>query len=133
MINMNACILVALHSAYSKLQGMYATMHARRDGMKGNMRTFGHHGPPTSTFINRFGDTYFWKDLGDDRYLFVMDGDWLKYARAGGRKNSKSIDMDDLGMFDPSGGPYVAIGSIVEAKKVIHIKHTEDGYVVTVE
>jgi hypothetical protein len=35
----------------------------------------------------------------------------MNYMRYGGREGQEEIDMNDLGFFDPSGGPYVAIGS----------------------
>jgi hypothetical protein len=35
----------------------------------------------------------------------------MKYSRYGGKEGQDGIDMTDLGFFDPSGGPYVAIGS----------------------
>ena len=31
--------------------------------------------------------------------------------RLGGKEGQEGINFNDLGMFDPSGGPYVAVGS----------------------
>ena len=60
---------------------------------------------------NRYGDEYHWEQLNDSEYKFVMEGDSIKYCRFGGKHLEEHIDYDDLGMFDPSGGPYVAVGS----------------------
>ena len=60
---------------------------------------------------NRYGDEYHWEKLNDNEYKFVMEGDSLKYCRYGGKEGQEKLDPNDLGMFDPSGGPYVAVGS----------------------
>lgn len=60
---------------------------------------------------NRYGDEYHYEKIGENEYKFVMEGDSMKYCRFGGKAGQEGIDQDDLGMFDPSGGPYVAVGS----------------------
>jgi hypothetical protein len=40
-----------------------------------------------------------------------MDEEHIKYMRFGGKEDQDGIDMTDLGFFDPSGGPFVAVGS----------------------
>jgi len=40
-----------------------------------------------------------------------MSEEGMKYMRYGGKDYEEGIDYNDLGMFDPSGGPYVALGS----------------------
>jgi len=81
---------------------------------------------------NRYGDEYSWEDIGNNQFLFHMSGNSLGYGRIGGKEGQTGLDYDDLGMFDPSGGPYVTIGSIVEGRKVTHIKSTDNSYIVTV-
>ena len=93
---------------------------------------------------NRYGDEYHWEKLNDKEYRFVMEGKSLEYGRVGGKEGQDSIDMNDLGMFDPSGGPYVGIGSriyydeIKGAEKqpplfVNHIRYDGNNYIVSVE
>ena len=60
---------------------------------------------------NRYGDEYSYVKYDDNLYRFNMDGEGMKYSRYGGKEGHEEIDLNDLGMFDPSGGPYVAIGS----------------------
>ena len=67
---------------------------------------------------NRYGVEYSYVKVSDNKYRFEMAEDEMMYMRVGGREGQEKIDMNDLGMFDPPGGPYVDIGSIVEGKKV---------------
>lgn len=59
---------------------------------------------------NRHGHEYCYEKCDDKLYRFVMDEEHMKYMRYGGKPYQEGIDMMDLGMFDPSGGPYVAVG-----------------------
>jgi hypothetical protein len=81
---------------------------------------------------NRYGDEYHWEKLNDKEYKFVMEGESMDYCLYGGKEGQQEIDVNDLGMFDPSGGPYVAIGSLVEGKAIEHIRRAEEGFIVTV-
>ena len=87
---------------------------------------------PAQVIRNRYGDYYWWEPLGDNKYAFNMTGNSLEYCRSGGREGVSGIDDDNLGMFDPSGGPYIELGSRVKGKRVNRIQHTPKGYVVTV-
>lgn len=60
---------------------------------------------------NRYGVEYCFVQYDDNLYRFNMDEEGMKYMRMGGREGQEQIDMNDLGFFDPSGGPFVAIGS----------------------
>lgn len=60
---------------------------------------------------NRCGVEYSFEKCGDNLYRFNMDEEGMKYSRFGGKEGQESIDMMDLGMFDPIGGPYIAVGS----------------------
>jgi len=81
---------------------------------------------------NRYGHEYHWEKLNDKEYKFVMEGDSLKYCRYGSKEGQEKLDINDLGMFDPSGGPYIAIGSLVEGRIVERIRESEQTFIVTV-
>lgn len=59
---------------------------------------------------NRYGKEYSFVKYDDKLYRFNMDEEHMKYMRFGGKEGQEAIDYNDLGMFDPSGGPYVAVG-----------------------
>ena len=82
---------------------------------------------------NRYGDEYHWEQISDNEYKFVMQGTSMDYCRYGGKDGQEGIDPNDLGMFDPSGGPYVAIGSLVEGRVVEHIRSAEETFIVRVK
>jgi len=82
---------------------------------------------------NRYGDEYRWEKLNDNEYKFVMEGTSMKYCRWGGKEGQRGIDPNDLGMFDPSGGPYVDIGRLIEVGTVTHIRKTDQGFIVKVK
>ena len=94
---------------------------------------------------NRYGDEYHWEKLNDKEYKFVMEGDSMKYCRFGGQHLQEHIDYDDLGMFDPSGGPYVAVGSKIYFDEILggqkgdeplivkRIRSTDEGIIVEVK
>ena len=60
---------------------------------------------------NRYGVEYSYVKYDDNLYRFNMAEEGMKYMRYGGKPYQEGIDHNDLGMFDPSGGPYVAVGS----------------------
>ena len=82
---------------------------------------------------NRYGDEYYWEQIADKEYKFVMKGDSMKYCRWGGKEGQRGIDPNDLGMFDPSGGPYVGVGGHIEVGTVTHIRKTVEGFIVEVK
>jgi len=86
---------------------------------------------------NRYGDEYHWEKLNNKEYKFHMTGTSMEYCRMGGKEGQEGIDMNDLGMFDPSGGPCVSVGSpIYFGKKsliVERIRSTDEGIFVEVE
>lgn len=59
---------------------------------------------------NRYGVEYSYVKYDDTLYRFNMSEEGMKYMRYGGHDFQEGIDYNDLGMFDPSGGPYVAVG-----------------------
>jgi hypothetical protein len=60
---------------------------------------------------NRYGVEYTFVKYDDNLYRFNMDEEHIKYMRFGGKEGQDGIDRTDLGFFDPSGGPFVAVGS----------------------
>lgn len=68
---------------------------------------------------NRYGDVYDFKQVGEDTYQIVGD---LNYWRFGGKEGQEHIDMDDLGMADPSGGPFMEVGMQLFGRKIIRIR-----------
>lgn len=84
-------------------------------------------------YRNRYGDVYYYELVEGKTYKFVMEGDSMKWCRYGGHENQTSVDCNDLGMFDPSGGPYVGIGSVLPVGKVKRLRSTEQGIMIEVE
>ena len=60
---------------------------------------------------NRYGVEYSFVKYDDNLYRFNMDEEHMKYMRFGGKEGQDGIDRTDLGFFDPSGGPFVVVGS----------------------
>ena len=60
---------------------------------------------------NRHGVEYSYVKYDDNLYRFNMAEEHMAYMRFGGKEGQEGINYEDLGMFDPSGGPYVAVGS----------------------
>ena len=85
------------------------------------------------TYKNRYGDEYWFVEMKPNQYLFHMSGDSMKYCRFGGREMQERVDMNDLGFFDPSGGPFIAIGEKLPFGTVNRIQSVEEGIVITVE
>ena len=67
---------------------------------------------------NRYGDQYTFEKVCDNAYTIVGD---LKYWRFGGREGQQQIDFTDLGFVDPSGGPFIGVGMVIEGRKIIRI------------
>jgi hypothetical protein len=72
---------------------------------------------------NRYGDEYEFIRLDDNKY--VVSGE-LKYWRFGGKEGQDTIDFNDLGYVDPSGGPFMAVGSMIEGRKITRISADDD-------
>ena len=84
-------------------------------------------------YTNRYRDQYKFVKIDENRYRFEMTGDSMNYGRFGGREGQEGLDPQDLGMFDPSGGPYISIGTGIDGKKIVKISADEDTYIVEVE
>lgn len=68
---------------------------------------------------NRYGDEYNFEKVSDNTYTIVGN---LKYWRYGGREGQSGMDLNDLGFVDPSGGPFISVGSAIEGRKVNKIR-----------
>ena len=79
---------------------------------------------------NRHGVEYSYVKYDHNLYRFNMDEQGMKYSRYGGKEGQEGIDPNDLGFFDPSGGPYVAIGSKIYWDE-IHEGTNQDPLIVT--
>ena len=64
---------------------------------------------------NRYGDQYDFEKLSENTYTIVGK---LKHWRFGGREGQAEIDLNDLGFVDPSGGPFIAVGSTIHGRKI---------------
>lgn len=72
---------------------------------------------------NRNGDNYNFEKVSDNTYTIVGE---LKYWRFGGREGQERMDLTDLGFVDPSGGPFISVGGIIESRKIIRIRAEGD-------
>jgi len=79
-------------------------------------------------YTNRYSDNYMWEAVDDNVYKFVMDEKAIKFCRYGGKEGDTEVDRTDLGMFDPSGGPYVCLGMKIDGKPITRLSTTEDGF-----
>lgn len=73
---------------------------------------------------NRYGNYYEFKKLTENTYTIVGD---LKYWRCG-FNNDNSIDF-----VDPSGGPFIDVGSTIEGKVITKITEQNGSFIFTVE
>jgi hypothetical protein len=67
---------------------------------------------------NRYGVEYTFVKYDDKLYRFNMSEEGMKYSRYGGKEDQEGIDPNDLGFFDPSGGPFVAVGSKIYSDEI---------------
>lgn len=68
---------------------------------------------------NRYGDEYSFEKVNDNTYTIVGN---LKYWRYGGREGQPEMDFTDLGFVDPSGGPFIQLGMMIEGRKINRIR-----------
>jgi len=77
----------------------------------------------TKKFKNRYGNEYWFEKLDEDTY--VIRGD-LKYWRFGGQEGESGIDSNNLGFVDPSGGPFISKGHMIEGRSVSNISSVDE-------
>ena len=68
---------------------------------------------------NRYGDEYRFQKLSENTYTIVGN---LKYWRYGGREGQQQMNMSDIGYVDPSGGPFISLGSFIDGRRVVRIR-----------
>lgn len=84
-------------------------------------------------YTNRYGDEYWFDEMGANQYLFRMEGDSMKWCRFGSHEMQEGVDKDDLGFFDPFGGPFIEVGMQLPFGKVKNLRSVDDGILITVE
>ena len=67
---------------------------------------------------NRYGNEYEFLAVDDNTYKVVGE---LKYWRFGGQEGEVSVDFNNLGFADPSGGPFISLDYLIEGRKVTRI------------
>lgn len=67
---------------------------------------------------NRYGEEYSFELVRENTYKFVGNTKW---CRMGGQENEPDIDQNNLGFFDPSGGPFISQGYDINGKPVKRI------------
>jgi hypothetical protein len=82
------------------------------------------------TYRNRYGNSYQFTPVDAD--TVKIEGD-LDYWRFGGREGQDGIDENDLGFVDPSGGPFLSVGGVIEGRKILRIASKADGIFFTLE
>ena len=85
---------------------------------------------------NRYNIEYSFAKVEDSLYQFHIPESETSLIRVGGREEAE-INMEDLGFFDPSGGPFVEVGSKIyegcNALTVTRIMSRADGLFVEAE
>lgn len=72
---------------------------------------------------NRYGDEYEFVKVDENTYTIKGD---LKYWRFGGKEGQERVDDNDLGFVDPSGGPFISMGYMIEGRPVKKISAVGD-------
>jgi hypothetical protein len=71
---------------------------------------------------NRYGNEYTFEQI--DANTYTIKGE-LDYWRFGGKEGQDGIDDTDLGFVDPSGGPFISIGYMINGRPVKRISCVE--------
>ena len=79
---------------------------------------------------NRYGEPYSFELVEPNVYRFVGK---LDYCRMGALEGQDRIDLNNLGFFDPSGGPFVGVGGYLNGCEIVKIASTETGIYITVQ
>lgn len=78
---------------------------------------------------NRYGNEYHFERV--DENMYIIKGD-LKYWRLGGKAGQQGVDNNDIGFVDPSGGPYISAGYLIDDKPVTNISLKDGEFYFTV-
>lgn len=82
------------------------------------------------TIRSRYGEDRSFVPVNENTYKFEGD---VKYCRFGGKENTSTVDQNDLGFFDPDGGPFISEGYPIGKRKVTRIMSTDEGVFFEVE
>jgi hypothetical protein len=72
---------------------------------------------------NRYGESYRFEKIDENTYTIVGE---IKYWRFGAKEGENTIDWNNLGFVDPSGGPFISPGYLIEGRKVVSIAAVDD-------
>jgi hypothetical protein len=76
-------------------------------------------------YKNRHGEIFRFEHIWNDCYKFVMED--AQYCRVGGRLGNS------LQFFDPSGGPFISLGTAIDDKQIVQIVASGNEYLIWVE
>jgi hypothetical protein len=79
---------------------------------------------------NRHGKQYSFEPVEANVYKYVGK---LDYCRMGAVEGQQAIDYNNLGFFDPSGGPFVGVGGYLNGCEIVKIASTPDGIFITTQ
>ena len=82
-------------------------------------------------YRNSMNNEYWWTPKGENEFLLNSESD--NRPKMGGHVDRIDVWPNDLGVFEATGGPRIAIGDTVEGRVVNHIRSTDEGFVVTVD
>lgn len=78
---------------------------------------------------NRYGYIINLEPYEGDKYVLKLDDNSSEYIRVGYKENNK-----DYYFIDPPGGPFMAVGSEIEGRKLTAISHIPKvGFIFTLE
>lgn len=67
---------------------------------------------------NRYGESYKFEKVSDNTYTFIGN---TQYCRFGGKEGQERVNYNELGFFDPAGGPFITEGYEIDKRKIIRI------------
>jgi hypothetical protein len=79
---------------------------------------------------NRHGETYSFELVEPHVYRYVGN---TSYCRMGALEGQETVDYSNLGFFDPSGGPFVGVGGMLNGHEIVKISSTQTGIYITVQ
>lgn len=79
---------------------------------------------------NRYGETYSFELVEPNVYRYVGN---TSYCRMGAVEGQDAVDLNNLGFFDPAGGPFVGVGGMLNGHEILKIASTTDGIYITVQ
>ena len=84
----------------------------------------------TIEIVSRYGEKRSFVPVDEKTYRFEGN---MHFCRMGGKANQQDIDSNDLGFFDPDGGPFISEGYKIGGQKVVRIMSKKGGVYFEVE